>query len=60
MKKSEGWGILGAIGLLFIVAGFLIDSIRATIPLSMICTCVCLYYQIKIDKEETEGIQELN
>jgi len=51
MKKSEGWGILGAIGLLFIVAGFMIESIRATIPLSMICTCICLYYQNKTEKE---------
>ena len=59
MKKSEGWGILGAIGLLFIVAGFLIPSIRATLPLSMICTCVCLYYQNMTDKEETEEIQEV-
>jgi len=60
MKKSEGWGILGAIGLLFIVVGFLFENMRATIPLSMMCTCVCLYYQIKTDKDETEGTQELN
>jgi len=60
MKKSEGWGILGAIGLLFIAVGFMLENMRATVPLSMICTCVCLYYQNKIYKEETEGIQELN
>lgn len=58
MKKSEGWGILGAIGLVFIVAGFLIDAMRATIPLSMICTCVCLYNQNKTEKEETEEFKE--
>jgi len=57
MKKSEGWGILGAIGLLFIVAGFMIESIRATIPLSMICTCICLYYQNKTEKDEDQELE---
>ena len=58
MKKSEAWGILGAIGLLFVAAGFMIQSMRATIPLSTILTCVCLYYQIKNDKEETQETKE--
>lgn len=59
MKKSERWGILGAVYIVIMVAGFYFQDLWWLFLAGLAGTAVCLYYLIKRQKEEeAEPIQE--